>query len=113
MIAKHVILTFSFQRVHLFLTLFRSRKKLDVYAERLSKKHIFMVPALCIWQDPFWDKKMFENCILKTYFWSLSYISNQSVVGEHPGTIPVEFGQITISGSREDFRLNISLYNSM
>jgi len=24
------------------------------------------------------------------------------LVGEHPGTIPVEFGQITISGSRED-----------
>jgi len=22
--------------------------------------------------------------------------------GEHPGTIPVEFGQITISGSRDD-----------
>jgi len=22
--------------------------------------------------------------------------------GDHPGTIPVEFGQITISGSRED-----------
>jgi len=24
------------------------------------------------------------------------------LVGDHPGTIPVEFGQITISGSRED-----------
>jgi len=25
-----------------------------------------------------------------------------SLVGDHPETIPVEFGQITISGSRED-----------
>jgi len=24
------------------------------------------------------------------------------LVGDHPGTIPVEFGQITMSGSRED-----------
>jgi len=24
------------------------------------------------------------------------------LVGDHPGTIPVEFGQITISGSREN-----------
>jgi len=24
------------------------------------------------------------------------------LVGDHPQTIPVEFGQITISGSRED-----------
>ena len=24
------------------------------------------------------------------------------LVGDHPGIIPVEFGQITISGSRED-----------
>jgi len=24
------------------------------------------------------------------------------VVGDHPGTIPVQFGQIPISGSRED-----------
>jgi len=24
------------------------------------------------------------------------------LVGDHPGTIPVEFGQIPISGSRED-----------
>ena len=26
------------------------------------------------------------------------------LVGDHPGTIPVEFGQITISGSKEDVR---------
>jgi len=24
------------------------------------------------------------------------------LVGDHPGTIPIEFGQITISGSKED-----------
>jgi len=54
------------------------------------------------------DKKIFENYILKTYFltpWP-TYASNQNhlniLVGDHPGTIPVEFGQISISGSRED-----------
>ena len=54
------------------------------------------------------DKKSFENCSLKTYFltpWP-TYATNQNhlniLLGEHPGTIPVEFGHITISGSRED-----------
>jgi len=54
------------------------------------------------------DKKIFENCILKTYFWPRD-LHMQPIrtiwtilVGDHPGTIPVEFGQITISGSRED-----------
>ena len=28
------------------------------------------------------------------------------LVEDHPGTIPVEFGQITISGSREDVVLS-------
>jgi len=53
-------------------------------------------------------EKILENCILKTYFltpWP-TYPTNQNhlniLVGDHPGTIPVEFGQITISGSRED-----------
>jgi len=54
------------------------------------------------------EVKIFENCLLETYFltpWS-TYATNQNnlniFVGDQPGTIPVEFGQITISGSRED-----------
>ena len=54
------------------------------------------------------DKKIFENCILETYFWPRD-LHMQPIrtiwtilVGDQPGTIPVEFGQITISGSRED-----------
>jgi len=55
------------------------------------------------------DKKIFENCILKTYFltpWPTYMQPIRTIwtilVGDHPGTIPVEFGQINISGSRED-----------
>ena len=54
------------------------------------------------------DKKIFENCILKTYFWPRD-LHMQPIrtiwtflVDDHPGTIPAEFDQITISGSRED-----------
>jgi len=50
------------------------------------------------------DKKIFESFISKTYLltpWP-TYATNQnhlnSLVGDHSGTIPVEFGQITISG---------------
>jgi len=53
------------------------------------------------------DKNIFENCILKTFFltpWPTSATRTiwTILVGDHPGTIPVEFSQITISGSRED-----------
>jgi len=54
------------------------------------------------------DKKIFENCILKTYFLTLwpTYATNQNhlkkLVEDHPGKIPAEFGQIPISGSREE-----------
>jgi len=54
------------------------------------------------------DKKIFENCILKTYFWPRDLLMQPITIiwttleGDHPGTIPVEFNQITISGSRED-----------
>jgi len=54
------------------------------------------------------DKKMFEHCILKTYFLTCDLHMQPLktiwtiLVGDHLGTIPVEFGQITISGSRED-----------
>ena len=40
------------------------------------------------------DKKVFENCFLKTFFVLLTYLCNQSepfVVWDHPGTIPVQF----------------------
>jgi len=51
------------------------------------------------------DKKIFKNCILKPIFWPRD-LHMQPIrtilLGDHPGTIPVEFGQITISGSRED-----------
>ena len=54
------------------------------------------------------DKKIFENCILKTYFWPrdlfmqpIRTISTISV-GEHPGTISVEFGQIPLAVQREE-----------
>jgi len=54
------------------------------------------------------DKKIFENCILKTYFFTpwLTYATNQNhlnnVGGDHQGTIPVEFGQVSISGSKKE-----------
>ena len=54
------------------------------------------------------DEKIFENCNLKTYFLTRDLLMQPIrtiwtiLVGDHPGTIPVEFGQITISGSRED-----------
>jgi len=64
------------------------------------------------------DKKIFENCILQTYFlttWPI-YATNQNhlnnFVGDHPGTIPVQFGQIPISDSREEVVWTF-LYNSM
>jgi len=54
------------------------------------------------------DKKIFENYNLKIVFWPrdlhMQRIRNiwTVLVGDHLGTIPVEFGQISISGSRED-----------
>jgi len=54
------------------------------------------------------DKTIFENCILKTYFLTRDLLMQPIrtiwtiLVGDHPGTIPVEFGQITISSSRDD-----------
>jgi len=54
------------------------------------------------------DEKFFENRILKTYFltpWP-TYATNQNhlniLVGDHQGTIPVEFGQIPISRLRKE-----------
>ena len=53
------------------------------------------------------DKKIFENCILKTYFWTPRDLLMQPIrticttlVGDHPGIIPVKFGQNPMSGFR-------------
>jgi len=55
------------------------------------------------------DKKIFENCILKTYFFLPRDLLMQptgtvwtTLIGDHPGIIPVKFGQNPISGFRED-----------
>jgi len=54
------------------------------------------------------EKKIFENCLSKTYFWPHDLLMQPIrtiwtiAVRDHPGTIPVEFGQIPISGSREE-----------
>jgi len=52
------------------------------------------------------DKKIFENCILKTYFFTLwpTYATNWNGLNnfdeEHLGIIPVKFGQNPMSGFR-------------
>jgi len=52
--------------------------------------------------------RIFENCSLKTYFKPRDLLmqpirtSGKFLVGDHPEIIPVEFGQIIISGSREE-----------
>ena len=52
------------------------------------------------------DKKIFENCILKTYFLPLDLLMQPSgtvwttLVEEHLGIIPVKLGQNPISGFR-------------
>jgi len=54
------------------------------------------------------DKKIFENCILKTLFLPHDLVMQPIrtiytiLVGDHLWTIPVEFGQIPISGSRKE-----------
>ena len=55
------------------------------------------------------DKKIFESFISKIYLltlWPTYAVPTGTVwttfIGDHPGIIPVKFGQIPISGSRED-----------
>jgi len=54
------------------------------------------------------DKKIFESCILKTYFRPRDLLMQPIrtiltiLVEDYRGTIPVEFGQIPISGSRKE-----------
>ena len=60
----------------------------------------------CSFRQEDFSKLHFENL----FFDPVTYIKIMQpiktiwtiLVGDHPGTIPVEFGQITISGSRED-----------
>jgi len=52
------------------------------------------------------DKKIFENCILKSIFWPRDLHMQPFrtiwtiLVGDHPGIIPVKFGQNPMSGFR-------------
>jgi len=55
------------------------------------------------------DKKIFEKLQFENLLFDpVTYLCNQSEPfeifwwGDHQGTIPIEFCQITISGSRED-----------
>ena len=54
------------------------------------------------------DKKILESFILKPIYWPRDLLMQSTgtvwttLIGDHPGIIPVKFGQIPISGSRED-----------
>jgi len=54
------------------------------------------------------DKKIFESCILKTYFWPCDLLMQPTgtvwttLIGDHPEIIPVKFGRNPISGFRGD-----------
>jgi len=53
------------------------------------------------------DKKIFESFILKPIYWPRDLLMQPSgmvwttFIGDHQGIIPVKFGQIPISDSRE------------
>jgi len=54
------------------------------------------------------DKKIFESFILKPIYWPRDRLMQplgtvlKTLIRGHPGILPVRFGQIPISGSRED-----------
>jgi len=54
------------------------------------------------------DKKIFESFILKPIYWPCDLPMQPtgtvwtSLIGDHPGIIPVKLGQIPINCSRED-----------
>jgi len=53
------------------------------------------------------DKKIFENCILKTYIWPRDLLMQQTGTGtilveDHTGIIFVKFGQNPMSGFRRE-----------
>jgi len=56
----------------------------------------------------FSDKEIFESFILKPINWPRDLLMQPTgtvwtnLIGDHPGIIPVKFGQIPISDSRED-----------
>ena len=56
----------------------------------------------------FSDKKISESFILKPIYWPRDLLMQPTgtvwttLKGDHPGIIPVKFGQIPMSGSRED-----------
>jgi len=54
------------------------------------------------------DKKIFESFVLKPIYWPHDLLMQPTgtvwttLIEDHPGIIPVKFGQIPNSGSRED-----------
>jgi len=54
------------------------------------------------------DKKIFESLTLKPIYWPRDLLMQPNgtvwttLIGDHPGIIPIKFGQIPMSGSRED-----------
>jgi len=57
------------------------------------------------------DKKIFKNCMLKTYFFTRDLFMQPIrtiktiLVRDHPGTISVQFGLIPISGLKNTFEV--------
>ena len=55
------------------------------------------------------EKKGFENCLLKTYFWPRDLLMQPTetvwttLVEKHIGFIPVKFGRNPISGLRGEY----------
>jgi len=53
------------------------------------------------------DKKIFESFVLRPIYWPRDLLMQPTgtvwttLIGDHPGIIPVKFGEIPISGSRE------------
>jgi len=54
------------------------------------------------------DKKIFENCILKTFFLPHGLLMQPTetvlttLIGDHPRIIPMKFGQNPMRGFRDD-----------
>jgi len=70
----------------------------------------FEISGPCSFRQEDFLKLRFENL----FFWPLDLLMQPIrtiwtiVVGDHPGTIPVEFGQIPINGSREEVAWSFS-----
>ena len=54
------------------------------------------------------DKKIFKSFILKPIYWPCDLLMQPTgtvwttLIGDHPGIIPLKFNQMPFSGSRED-----------